>query len=199
MVAKLLMPIWEDIADLMNSLSPAARRKRAVNKTLQRYPAFSTLGPIELTEGNGPYQSETYLPNDPDNPDPGKLDIQLRSAESKDPGKYEDEVASEALHGVEATDPVYRALTQQFVKSMTPDELAESKQVFKQQGGGESFKDWLPRVQAQEYIRGALFPKLDDPTGEWRSQLTPGQVKLMRLIQAYLSRGPQTISADRRK
>lgn len=166
----------------------------AVATAKQRYPRLAGL-PIALTMGTGPYESETYEPTDKANPMPGQWNIQLRSPKSMaDPSIFPDTVASESLHALYAKDPQYQAQTKAFVSSMTPDQLGAAKKAYERQKatnndvGNETFQQWLPRVQAQEYIRGHLFPNVNPgwtgPQGE--GGYTPQQQKQLTALKSYL-------------
>ena len=179
---------------------------QAVTEAKQKYPRFANI-PIKLTTGSGPGWSETYEPDDKENPHPGNWTVQLRSDEAKN-GKvpHSSTVGFEMIHALQANDPQYQKMTDQFVKSMTPSQLSSAKQAYQRDkkvfGTTESFDKWLPRVQAQEYIRGGIFtdviPNWVGPKGE--GQYTPQQTQLLGQIKNYLqtpaSNGQQT---DQRK
>ena len=78
---------------------------------------------------------------------------------------------------------------------MTPEQVGATKRLYDkevQQGEQRPFDKWLQTVQAQEYIRGGVFPKLIPnwvgPKGEGR--YTPQQMKLFQKIQGYLGSSP---------
>jgi hypothetical protein len=167
----------------------------AVGAAKEKYPAISQL-PIALTTGTGPYESETYEPDDKSNPMAGQWNIQLRSEKSmSDPTLFPDTVASESLHALYDSDPHYQAATESFVKSMTPEQIAAARAVYKRQEeenhdiGGEPFEKWLPRVQAQEYIRGYLFPNVNPGwTGDkGEGGYTKAQQKQLDSLKAYMT------------
>lgn len=176
----------------------------AVMQAKQQYPRFAKL-PLALTKGTGPMYSETYPPEEDENPVPGKWTIQLRSPEALgDQKKWPDEVSLEAIHGLQATDPGYQKLTDEFVHSMTHDQLSDARRAYqrdmKNAGGNfmntgqpEPFDSWMKRVQAQEYIRGGIFTKVIPnwigPKGEGR--YTPAQMKLLDKIKNYLQTSAQ--------
>ena len=166
----------------------------AVAQAKKKYPILSKL-PLLMTTGSGPYESETYEPTDTTNPYPGKWNIQLRSEQSmRDQSLLPDTVASEGLHALYALDPRYRAATKAFGASMTQDQLDASRKMYEREKaqnndiGSESFEEWLPRVQAQEYIRGYLFPNVNPgwtgPKGE--GQYTVQQMQLLDQLKNYL-------------
>lgn len=166
----------------------------AVNTAKTRYPRLASY-PIALTTGKGPYESETFKPEDKDNPMPGQWNIQLRSAKSMaNPSLLPDTVASEMQHALYEKDARYKAETDAFVKSMTPDQLASAKRAYQNEKirfgdtGDDTFQQWLPKVQAQEYIRGHLFPNVNPgwtgPQGE--GGYTPQQQKQLTALKTYL-------------
>lgn len=167
----------------------------AVTQALSKYPWLRKLGPLALVQGTGPGESETYLPQDSDNPVPDHFTVQLRSARSSNnPNLWVDTLASEGLHGLQARDPIYQQFTKEFVSSMTPDQIADSRRAYQEDkkifgDDGEPFQQWLPRVQAQEYIRGFVFPALNPgwtgPRGE--GGYTPFQQKLLQRLKERLS------------
>lgn len=122
--------------------------------------------------------------------------MQLRDSGVKnDPSAWKDYIGLESLHPLYANDKGYQELTKEFVKTLkaNPAQMADihraydrDKKVF---GTKESFDKWLPRVQAQEYIRGGIFtkqiPGWVGPKGEGR--YTPEQMKLLDRIKQYLS------------
>ncbi len=161
----------------------------------QMYPRLAHL-PIALTSGTGAGESETYEPGDNTNPVKGHWNIQLRSSRSKamNGEMLRDTVASESLHGLYATDPQYQAATKAFVASMTPQQLKSARHAYDNeakifgQAPSDSFEKWLPRVQAQEYIRGHLFQNVNPgwagPKGE--GGYTPQQEKQLKALKDYL-------------
>jgi hypothetical protein len=169
----------------------------AVAAAKQQWPRIKNI-PIKLTTGSGPGYSETYGPQetggDGGNPYPGNWTVQLRNpGVVKDRSQWQDYIGLEALHPLYAEDKGYQDLTNQFVKSMTPDQLRASQNAYEHDkklfgDTGEAFDKWLPRVQAQEYIRGGIFtkaiPNWVGPQGE--GGYTPEQMKLLDKIKEYL-------------
>src|SRR6266851_2227108 len=100
---------------------------QAVAEAQAKYPRFAHL-PIKLTQGNGPGWSETYEPADRNNPHPGNWTVQLRSKDALS-GKvpYSSTIGFEMIHALQQSDPQYRAFTDQFIKSMTPEQLRDAR------------------------------------------------------------------------
>lgn len=165
----------------------------AVQDAKQRYPRISNI-PFTLTTGSGPGMSETYEPDDPANPHKGNWTVQLRHPSVVgNRSTWSDYIALESLHPLYANDKGYQQLTKQFVQSMTPEQMKAAKAAYEHDkkvfgDTSESFEKWLPRVQAQEYIRGMIFPKASPgwlgPKGE--GGYTSKQLKLGQQIDQYL-------------
>jgi hypothetical protein len=165
----------------------------AVTEAKTRYPRFAHL-PIKMTSQGPsiPYGSETYPPNEGNNPHPGNWTIQVHPSElAKGPKYLADTVGLEMIHGLQGTDPQYQKFTDQFIKSMTPGQMSLMRREYKKdQAGGEKrpFDEYMRTVQAQEYIRGGIFtdaiPNWIGPKGE--GHYTPEQTKLLGQIKNYL-------------
>lgn len=164
----------------------------AVAQAKQRYPRIGHV-PFALVKGSGPGMSETYEPEDEENPRPGSWTIQLRDPSVlNNPSKWANYIALESIHALQAQDPKYQQFTEQFINSMTPRQLKASQYAYNRDkkvfGVTEPFDKWLRRVQAQEYIPGGVFTdeikNWIGPNGE--GQYTPEQMKLLNQIQQYL-------------
>lgn len=164
----------------------------AVKAAKTKYPRFAHL-PIKLTAGKGSGWSETYEPTEQTNPHPGHWTVELRSPKAL-AGNYDSTIGFEMIHALQATDPQYKKFTNQFVQSMTPQQIKDSKMVYEREkkefpeDANEPFQEWLPRVQAQEYIRGGIFtdviPNWVGPKGD--GKYTPEQTQLLGQIKNYL-------------
>jgi hypothetical protein len=178
---------------------PAAQNPfdSAVATAKATYPRIASV-PMKLTTGSGPGMSETFEPNDNSNPARGNWTVQLRDQSVvNDKSMWPDYVGLEALHPLYANDKGYQNLTDQFVKSMTPEQTADAQRTYQDQKKiwptDESFDKWLPRVQAQEYIRGMIFPKAAPGWmgADGEGKYTPEQLQLGHEISQYL-RTPDT-------
>ena len=166
----------------------------AVKQALQQYPWLRRLGaPISLTQGNGPYESESYLPHEEDNPTPGHFTVQLRSEKAKqDISGWPSILASESLDYLSQRDPTYQRFAKQFLATMTPDQLNNVQQRYqrekKEHQEDRSFQDYLRDVDVQEYMRGYLFPRAapgwTGPNG--KGKYTLQQIQLFKQLQQYL-------------
>jgi hypothetical protein len=180
----------------MSAHGPSAeQRGDALKEAVRRYPDLSTL-PLAVTTGTGPYQSETYQPNDPENPMRGTLNVELRSRRSQDLSTLPDWIGFESIHGLQQQDPIYQQFHQAFARTLTSDQLANSKQAYKREKAQDphgigSFDDWLQNAQVPEYIRGYVFsdavPGWVGPDGE--GQYTSHQTALLNRLKQYLQRG----------
>ena len=169
-----------------------AALQQAVTTEQQRYPRIANV-PMALTTGVGPGYSETYEPDDPQNPVQGKWNVQLRDPNAiSNQTQWPSDVGLEAIHALQANDPRYQSMTKQFTQMMSPGQLADAHQAYlrdqKTFGTTEPFDKWLQRVQAQEYIRGGIFtdviPNWVGPKGE--GHYTPQETQLLDQIKGYL-------------
>ena len=169
----------------------------AVVSAVKQYPWLGRLGaPISLTTGDGPYQSESYMPDAEDNPTKGHFTVQLRSEKMKNNQDiWPHLIASEGLDYLARKDPTYQVFAQAFTESMTTDQILNSYDRYQREvelsGEKRSFQEFLKGAQVQEYIRGYLFPKAapgwTGPKGE--GKYTSDQARLLTMLQAYLNHG----------
>ncbi len=185
-------PTFADLLQMRDYTRNVAPYSAAVGQSQKQYPRFADI-PLALTTGVGPGFSETYPPSESNNPQPGKWTVQLRDPKAiADRKNWPDMVSLEAIHALQQNDPVYQIRSQQFIDSMTPGQQADSHRAYQRDrtefGNTEPYEEYLPRVQAQEYLRGMLFPKVIPnwvgPKGE--GQYTPQQMGLSKVIQSYL-------------
>lgn len=166
---------------------------QAVEAAKQQYPRFAKY-PIALMRGGaGPDYSETYPPDEEGNPKPGNWTIQLRSKDALENKNTTSQIGLEMIHALFADDPKYQKFTDQFIQSMTPNQMAATKRAYQRDlkenpDDKPAWNDWLRRVQAQEYIRGGIFtdviPGWVGPKGE--AGYTPQQMQLLSQIKQYL-------------
>ncbi len=138
--------------------------------------------------------SETFPPDERGNPNPGNWTVQLRDPSVvKDKSVWPEYVGLESIHQLQAKDTKYQQFTEQFVKSMTPDQQRAARRTYdrnKKLFGEDArpYDQWLRDVQAQEYIRGGIFTKAIPgwigPKGE--GGYTSAQMKLLDQIKQYL-------------
>lgn len=162
--------------------------QQAVMDAKQQYPRL-TKWPVVLDVGKGEGYSETYPPDEDANPHRPMWTVQLRHPSVVgDPSKWPDYLGLESLHWLQKEDPKYQQFTSQFINSMTDRQLGDAYQSYQREGDHRSFSEWLHTVQAQEYIRGGLFPRAIPnwlgPKGE--GAYTPDQMRLLKQINQYL-------------
>ena len=162
----------------------------AVKEAVRRYPWLANLGvPIKLTEGSGPYMSESYDPKAEENPYPGNFTVQLRNKRlTGDPTSWPAALGREGMDYMSQHDPTYQAYAKQFRKMMTPQQLERAQTRYKkEQATGEkrSFEDFLKKAELQEYIGGYVF---DMPN--WRNAgWTPEQRQLLDKLKSHMWNG----------
>lgn len=176
----------------------------AVKQAKQQWPRLAGWD-VNLTTGSGPFMSETFSPEEPDNPTPGQWNIELRNPKTvANQGLWPEYVGLEGLHYLQTTDPQFQNLTEQFIASMTPEQHQRERARYQQQlsqaleepGANKqrilspesnlsSYDRWLRQVQALEYIRGGgMFPKSIGKQSD--RGYTAAQSKLLGQITDYL-------------
>lgn len=166
----------------------------AVQQAMHQHPWLARLGaPISLIQGEGPYESESYVPEADENPVKGHFTVQLRSQKAKtNQAVWPDLIASEGLDFLARKDATYQTFAQAFLRSMTPDQINNSMMRYRreqqEQGEQRSFPDFMKGAELQEYIRGYLFPKAAPGwTGEkGEGRYTEEQRKLLTMLHSYL-------------
>ena len=172
----------------------------AIGQVQSKYPIFKDV-PMAVTKGSGPYHSETYMPWDEENPQRGKLHIQLRSpeAQAQTGDQLHNTIVTEGMHYLGAkkpdgspVNPQWYALKQQFRQAMTPRDLELAKQHWQdeQKSGGEkrSFDQFMDRSYLDMFFRGYLFPENQgkewvDRKGKWPPQQAAVMEKARSLLQ----------------
>jgi hypothetical protein len=173
-----------------NLLSPEAFDK-AVQAAVKKYPWLSKLdAPIKLTAGTGPYETESFMPHEQENPEQGFYVVQLRSPRSKsNPALWPAILASESLDWLARMDPYYMKWSQAFLASMTNDQKANIARRYNNRLPDDSsnYPRFL-RNMIQEYVRGYLFPEVAPgwigPKGE--GGYTPSQIQLLEALKSHL-------------
>lgn len=173
------------------SVTPADPMATAVKEAKTRYPWLKRFDKVAITKGNGPYESESYMPDATDNPKPGHYTVEVRSDNmKKNPQQWADLLGREGLDWLARSDPVFQSTAQQFVASMSDKQIKRSRERFKEEGSKGTFDDFMREAEAQEYIGGYLTPQAapgwTGPKGE--GQYTPEQIRLLEQLRAYLHR-----------
>lgn len=189
---------WLDVIKQLIASPVAAHgpTQNAIQQAQGDYPWLKRFGDIALTSGNGPFESESYMPKNPENPTPGRYGVQLRSAREKsDPTGWPALLGREGVDWLARTDPAYKKVAYLFKQSMTPEQLKRSHQRFAKEQAEYpperkvSFDDWLHEAELQEYIGAYLVPELD-PSGELQKEfgLTPEQKSLLDVLKQHLTK-----------
>lgn len=122
---------------------------------------------------------EFYPPWESENPNPGKITLQL--FDQLKGGALTNALGGDLLHHIGAIDPKtkkpidpqYYALKQQVINARTPRQAALDRRIYanevRNEGERRSYQDWLDQSRIDAYIRGYVTP---DMTGkypdEWR-------------------------------
>jgi hypothetical protein len=174
----------------------------AQQEALDKYPFLQRLGaPIVLTQGEGPFESESYMPQSSDNPQPGNYTVQLRNKDLiNDPSRWSGILGREGLDWVARQDPVYQSAAQAFKDSMSDEQRKTSRTRYdrlqKDFGDVGTFDDFLKESEIQEYMGGYLFSDvIPGWTGEkGKGQYTPEQERMMDSLKDYLMKPNPEIS-----
>lgn len=170
----------------------------AMQSVQSKYPIFKNI-PMAVTRASGPYESETYMPWDEENPQKGKLHVQLRSqgVQAQTGQQLHDTIASEGLHYLGAkqpdgqpVNPQWYALKQQFQQALTPRDVELAKQRWQEeQKNGEKrpFQQFMDQSYLDMFFRGYLFPQNQGP--EWvarQGKWPPQQAQIMEKARALM-------------
>lgn len=160
----------------------------------RQYPAIGRHR-FTLRRGQGPGQLEFFPAWEERNPTPGEHTIEIRNPALTGQA-LQDAIAGDALHLLgavdprtgKAVDPAFRALKEQFLGTLTPEQVAVDRRVYGESGDPRPFEQWMERSRGDAYLRGYLFP---DAADEWRRQgvYTPEQQGLLERIRRYLREG----------
>ena len=182
------------------SATPAAADPYAgaVQQALKQYPWLNKLGaPIKLIAGDGPGESESFMPNADENPARGNYTVQLRSQKAKsNPQVWPDLIASESMDWLARQNPQYQTMAKQFRASMTEPQLRNAHQSYERDKklfprDKRTFEEHMTKAQLQEYVRGYLFPKAAPgwAGAKGEGQYTPQQMQLLENFRQYLHGG----------
>jgi hypothetical protein len=190
----------------------AAQKQVVLDGAFAKFPALAKYkDKFVYTEMPGPDkrgQLESYPPWEGRNPNPGKHTIEMYNADAT-PQQKSDLVAGDMLHYIGAVDPTtgkaidpgFRALKEQFIKSMTPRQLGMAQQRFADEKAAGSyapevtFDQYLDMSHADEYLMGALTPDQGDywrgrPGSHQKSVYSPEQDQILNQMRGYLAQGP---------
>lgn len=162
---------------------------RAVADAKQQYPWVSKIPvPIKMFAGKGPYSSESYGPTEGNNPYPGNFTVELRKPQLiQNPSEWPALLGRESIDYLARHDDVVKQAAAAFIKSMTPQQLARSRERWmlgkKEDPTDKStFEDFLREAEAQEYLGGYLLNMKGWENAGW----SPEQRALLARLKAYL-------------
>lgn len=143
-------------------------------------------------------QLESYPPWESWNPQPGKATTVLYNT-SVPQDMQQNLIKGDMLHYMgavnpetgQAVDPTYRALKEQLLGTLTPEQQAVDKRAYESErkfygDNPPSFADWMDTNRGDAYVRGLLTP---DARDEWKNVYTPEQRRQLQIIADYLIRG----------
>jgi hypothetical protein len=118
--------------------------------------------------------------------------IALRSLESNP--NLQRRLLGDMLHNLPDTDERFLEMKQSFIRSMTPEQIALDKKVYKEAtmpkgssehayGENRSYKDWFDRSRSEAHIRGYIAA---DENDEWKDAYTDEQKIILDNIIRYL-------------
>ncbi len=141
-------------------------------------------------------QMEFYPPWESDNPNPGRVTLEVYNQQMRGP-ELERALGNDALHYLGAidprtgqpVDPHYHGLKQEFIQSLTPDQIAVDQRAYQRaRGQGESrpFDDWMQESRADAYLRAFMSPQ-DNP--QWQGVFNPAQQAQLARLHSYVTTG----------
>jgi hypothetical protein len=118
--------------------------------------------------------------------------IALRSLESNP--NLQRRLLGDMLHNLPETDEKFSEMKQSFIRSMTPEQIALDKKVYKEAtmpkgsskhayGEERSYEDWFDRSRSDAHIRGYIAA---DENDEWKDAYTDEQKIILDNIIRYL-------------
>lgn len=122
---------------------------------------------------------ETYPADEEDNPLPGRPTIQQFS-----PDLTPKDFLGETLHILPKVDPQVGQMRQQFIDSMTPQQMQQLQEQYKYSkdnyGEERPFDQWKDMTGLDAWFRGHI-------SGQWPADLyTPEQIQMFDGLQQYL-------------
>lgn len=145
-----------------------------------------------MTDGR---KVEFYPPDERDNPNPGKLTVEVfdPSLRGED---LDNIVAADFLHYLGKNDPVLIDLRQQFAMSLTSEQKQIDRDAYRRAQSGEfgdpeerSFDEWFETHRLDQYLGAMLLPEGSSDRREWMSIMTPKQRGILDRIEHYLKTG----------
>jgi hypothetical protein len=193
------------------SLAPLVNNIFATSPALARHKDdFAVLRGRPMPEDGSGGQLESYPPEESFNPIPWKATTELFN-QGATPEEQQQLITGDMLHrlgAIDATtgepvDPEYRALKEQLLASMTPQQTADNQKVFQwyqrpyrsaDRGGysdPRTFHQFMDTSRGDEYIMGAITPDKGDywrarPGTNQKSMYTPEQDEILNKMRRYL-------------
>ena len=194
-----------------NQLDP---RLAEVAKAYPRLTPFLSKVQIQQGQKSNPNDDrglEFYPPWESENPNPGKITLQL--FDKMQGPQLTSALGGDLLHYLGSVDPAtgkpvdpqYYAMKEQVLNARTPEQEKVDKAMYAHavHNGGEkrSYKDWLQQSRIDAYIRGYVTPEIGGRyPDEWRRNgwyNAPQMKKAVESIRKYVTseaapEGPQT-------
>jgi hypothetical protein len=176
-------------------LAPMMQQIQQENPVLQQHP-------FHVRRGNGPeqYQSEFYSPWSGDNPAPGMATIELYNPNIKGQ-ELKNLMLGETFHHLGSVDPKtgnpvdpkWFGFKQQFLNSLTPDQISTDLQDYGReiQSGSkyDSIGQYYQQNRLEAYFRGGISPMNKAEADDWGRTYTPEQKKILEAAKTYLKTG----------
>lgn len=178
-----------------------------MDDVVKSYPALKKhVGNVVIQQGTNkgsddPRQLEFYPPWEEENPNPGKITLELyRDFKGK---ALTDAVAGDLMHYLGATDPstnkpvdpTFLSMKNEVKAARTPKQIKIDRQEYEdgKKGGDitESYDDWLKHSRIDAYIRGYVTP---DKVDEWRKNgwyNDPRMKTAVEKIKKYMAGQPE--------
>jgi hypothetical protein len=164
----------------------------------QQYPLLGK-HQFHVRKGEGPYYSEFYSPWDPENPAKGIAAIEIQGKGQKlKPDAMKRLLLGETFHHLgsvdpttnQAVDPKWMALKQQFLDSLTPQQIQTDITDYSALNRGgityPSMAEYYTKNRIDAYFRGYLAPVTDEEKTRWGRTYTPQQQQILEQAKTYL-------------
>lgn len=174
----------------------------AINRIGQTYPALRQhLGNVVVQRGTASdgRQLEFYPPWEDDNPNPGKITLELYNKGLKGNDLHE-AIAGDLLHHLgsidprtnQPVDPAWMDMKQKLIQSRGLSHNIMDAAAYHRESDPGSYDDWMQRSRADAYIRGGLFPAQNpDWQKPGRGAFTPEMHGIFDQMRSYLTTEPE--------
>lgn len=140
---------------------------------------------------------EFYPPEEINNPNPGKLTVEVFDPAFKD-GDFDRMVAADFLHYLGKKDPKLIELRQQFARSITPEQRQIDQRAYERARAGEwgppeqrPYDEWYEVHRLDQYLGAMMLPENSPERQDWMQGMTPAQQRILADIDRYLRTGGQ--------